>query len=105
MIRPSSRSFVTLLLSSVLTCLGSAALAADPAPATPAPGDFGEKPSRDVQAALEAAMSARVGKFLDEKNSDGLPTKRGTFSRRFRKVDNDTYQVTMHKDTVRDDDT
>jgi hypothetical protein len=85
MIRPSPRSFAMLfLVSCALSCLGAAALAADPAPAKPAAADYGEKPSREVQSALEAAMSSRVGKFLDEKNSDGVPTKRGTFSRRFR---------------------
>src|SRR5206468_12030883 len=47
----------------------------------------------------------KVSALRGEKNQDGVPYKRATFSRHFKKVDDSTYQVTFHCDTARDNDT
>src|SRR5207249_3957455 len=57
----------------------------------------------DIRTALEAAMTAKMSTLFDEKNEDGQLYKRGTFSRQFRKVDDETYQVTSHRDTASKD--
>lgn len=43
-----------------------------------------------------------VGRLKDSKNAAGLPNKRGTYSRTPRRVDESTYEVTVHVDTAGD---
>ncbi|MGH9866705.1 MAG: M1 family metallopeptidase [Candidatus Polarisedimenticolia bacterium] len=45
-------------------------------------------------------MKSRVNGLLSEKNEAGLPYKRGAWSKTFRKVDDRTYQGTLHVDTA-----
>jgi hypothetical protein len=105
---------LALLLAAALTIptLGASLARAEEPPAAKAPAapaaaaaDYGEKTSPEVQAALEGVLGQKVSKLLDEKNADGISYKRGVYSRRFRKVDSDTYQATLHMDTLKDDDT
>jgi hypothetical protein len=103
---PRSLALICAAASTVPNLGASIARAAEP-PAAKAPAaaaaDYGEKTPPETQAALEAAMNEKISKLFDEKSTDGVAIKRGVFSRRFKKVDNDTYQVTFHKDTVKDD--
>ena len=54
----------------------------------------------DVRAGIEKALKGKVETLLKEKTPEGANTKRGTYSRSFRKVDDSTYQVTFHVDTA-----
>ncbi len=49
---------------------------------------------------LEAVLKKRVADLLAETDTEGVPTKRGAYSRSFYKVDDATYQVTFHRDTI-----
>jgi len=77
----------------------AAAPGAAPKEAAPIARDLPEALKKD----LEAAFQAKVGALLDEKNEDGVPFKRATFSRQFRKADEDTYQTVMNRDTASKD--
>src|SRR5262245_17310008 len=98
--RPYSRLFPLLLAAACAgPMLAPAARSADQAPPKPADrapqgasaADYGvESTPPEIQSALEEAMVAKVKTLLDEKNGDGVPFKRGSFSRRFRKIDDNT---------------
>ncbi len=52
----------------------------------------------EVQKGIEAALRAKVGALLAEKNDKGEPYRRGIYSRSFHRVDDSTYQVGLHVD-------
>jgi hypothetical protein len=54
----------------------------------------------DVRKGLEAAMKQKSDSLLAEKNEKGESFKRGAWSKSFRKVDEQTYQGTLHVDTA-----
>ena len=54
----------------------------------------------ELRSQLERALRARLGEIASEKNDDGVNHKRATFSRNYRKVDDDTYLASMHVDTA-----
>src|SRR5262245_18363139 len=51
-----------------------------------------------LQADLEAALKVKIDGLLSAKNEDGLPYKRGTYSKTFEKVDDSTYLASFHQD-------
>lgn len=57
----------------------------------------------DVRTALEEVMQKRLADLTKDKDADGIPTKRGTYSKTFRKGAGDTYLATFHQDTMEKD--
>ncbi len=53
-----------------------------------------------VQQGIEEVLKKRAGDLLNQKDSDGVSKKRGTYSKSYRKVDDSTYLATFHVDTV-----
>jgi len=53
-----------------------------------------------LQADLESVVQAKVNKLLSQKNEDGVAYLRGAYSKKFRRVDGNTFQVTFHQDTA-----
>jgi hypothetical protein len=82
-------STVRLVAVAALLALGGAA-AARASDDTPA----------DVREGIEIVLKNKVADLLSQKDKDGVSTKRGTYSRSFRKVDDATYLATFHVDTV-----
>lgn len=66
--------------------------------APPASGD--EDLPHSLRQELEGVLKKRVADLLEQKDKDGIPYRRGAYSRSFHKVDESTYQVTFHQDTV-----
>ena len=56
-----------------------------------------------VRNGIQEVLQAKVKVLLEERNDEGHRYIRGTYSRKFRKVDESTFQVTFHKDTARND--
>jgi hypothetical protein len=54
----------------------------------------------EVQAGLVSAMEAKVTALIEQKDANGNSYMRGTFSRAFKKVDDNTYTTSMNRDTV-----
>ena len=52
---------------------------------------------------LAAALKAKADDLWAEKNEKGLHFQRGSYSRRFRKIEDGTYQTMFVKDTASDD--
>ena len=93
-------SFRNPLMAAMICLMAAVALAmgAEPAAAGMSGDDSGL--SVNLRRALEAPVRKVVSELLAEKNSDGHRFRRGTFSRSFKKVDDSTYEVTLHQDTV-----
>jgi hypothetical protein len=53
-----------------------------------------------LQADLEAAVRAKVSELLAEKDESGISYKRGSYSKSFRKIDDETFQASFHQDTA-----
>src|SRR6185295_15491784 len=56
----------------------------------------------DVRAEIEGLLRKKASDVREQKNADGVATKRATYSKSFKKVDASTYEVTFHTDTVED---
>lgn len=56
-----------------------------------------------LRAELEAALKAKVSSLVAEKDSEGYSFRRAAYSKNFRKVDENTYLATMHRDTIERD--
>src|SRR5262245_12672453 len=84
-LRISRRSLV--ITSLVLALAVPAAVAADSVPA-------------DVQRGIESVLRQKASDLLSQKDKDGVNTKRGTYSKSYRKIDDSTYAATFHVDTV-----
>ncbi len=54
----------------------------------------------DVRKGIEGVLKKKAADLLSQKDKDGVSTKRGTYSKSFRKVDDSTYAATFHVDTV-----
>jgi hypothetical protein len=54
----------------------------------------------DVRQGIEDVLKKKAADLLGQKDKNGVSTKRGTYSRNFRKVDASTYLATFHVDTV-----
>src|SRR5262245_25888843 len=54
----------------------------------------------DVRSGLEETLQAKVKALLAEKDKEGQPYRRGSFSKQFHKIDEDTYTVAFHRDTA-----
>jgi hypothetical protein len=67
--------------------------------ATPAVSSDSTIPS-DVQVGIEGVLKKKAAELLSQKNSAGFATKRGTYSKSFRKAGPSTYIATFHIDTV-----
>ncbi len=52
---------------------------------------------------LEGVLKKKVSDLLSQKDKDGIPYKRGAYSKSFSKVDEKTYQVTFHQNTIEED--
>src|SRR5215813_10307967 len=57
----------------------------------------------EVRSALEEVLQAKVKALLAEKDKDGQPYRRGSFSKIFHRVDDSTYQAAFHRDTASKD--
>jgi hypothetical protein len=53
-----------------------------------------------LQQDLENVCKKKISDLLAQKDADGVNMKRGAYSKTFKKVDDSTYQVTFHQDTV-----
>jgi hypothetical protein len=53
-----------------------------------------------VRDEIEGLLKKKAADLLNQKDSDGVPMKRGTYSRSLKRVDDQTYHVTFHVDTV-----
>src|SRR5262245_33011580 len=53
-----------------------------------------------LQQDLENVCKKKISDLLTQQDADGLVVKRGAYSKTFKKVDDNTYQVTFHQDTV-----
>jgi hypothetical protein len=85
-----------LLLAAVgvsLAVLAGAATTGEPQP---------DELSPELRTALAAPIQAKVENLRKDKNSDGVPFKRATFSKNFKKVDDQTYTTALHVDTAGD---
>jgi hypothetical protein len=113
LIPPCKASIVSLL---ILAALGGSpapaaaaeggsvpGIAAAPAAAPKEPAPVAADLPEGLKTELEAAVQAKVGALLDEKNEEGAPYKRATFSRHFKKIDEDTYQTVLNRDTTSKD--
>jgi hypothetical protein len=69
-------------------------------PSSASTGNGADEIDPQLQADLEAALRAKVGELLAAKDEAGKPYRRGSFSKSFRKVDDDTYQASFHQDTA-----
>lgn len=56
-----------------------------------------------VRSELAMLLREKVSSFLKDKNEDGVSYKRGNYSKSFRKVDESTYEGTIHQDTATKD--
>jgi len=54
----------------------------------------------NVRVQLEDVLRQRVSKLREEKNEAGIPFRRGTYSKSFKRVDDATFHVTFHQDTA-----
>jgi hypothetical protein len=54
----------------------------------------------DLRVALERPLKQKLTDLSNEKNENGRSYRRGTYSKSFRKVDDSTYLVTLHRDTA-----
>lgn len=54
----------------------------------------------ELRQALEAPLKKKLGDLSSQKNSDGVATRRGTYSKLFRKVDDSTYLASFTQDTA-----
>jgi len=93
-LRHAGASRVAILAPAALLLV----LAAGPAFGDAAGG--GDAISPQLQADLEAAVRVKVDALLNAKNEDGLPFKRGSYSKTFKKVDDTTYLASFHQDTA-----
>src|SRR4029453_14525457 len=50
--------------------------------------------------AIEAIVKKKIADLASEKDKDGIGTKRGTFSKSFKKLSPTSYEVTFHQDTI-----
>lgn len=57
----------------------------------------------EVRAGIEEVVQKRIADLAKDKDADGIPYKRGTYSKTFRKGDGDMYHVTFHQDTMEKD--
>ena len=73
----------------------------------PALADGGASPASpipdDVRAAIDEALRAKAGKLANEKDANGQQLKRGTYSKDFHRIDDDTYIVAFHRDIASSD--
>ncbi|MFQ5719969.1 MAG: hypothetical protein ACE5IK_10525, partial [Acidobacteriota bacterium] len=56
-----------------------------------------------LKQALEVPLKARIDNLLRARDDDNNPYKRGTYSKHFMRIDDDTYQVVFHLDTAMPD--
>ena len=54
----------------------------------------------ELRVALEQPLKKKLSDLANEKNAEGQSYRRGTYSRNFRKVDDSTFQVTLHRDSA-----
>ena len=57
----------------------------------------------EVRNGIDPVLKEKVKKLLDEKDANGQPFKRGSWSKNFRKVDDSTWLVAFHRDTASPD--
>ena len=82
---PLAATFLTIMLAVAATPLVRAI-------------DDGVPP--DVREGIETVLRKKAADLLSQKDKDGVNTKRGTYSRSFRKIDASTYLATFHVNTV-----
>jgi hypothetical protein len=80
----------------------SAAAAAPDAAPSPASAAEPSIPD-DVRAAITEVLRNKVKALVDERDKDGVATKRGSYSRHYRKAGTNAYQVAFHRDTIQED--
>jgi hypothetical protein len=68
--------------------------------ATPAARAIEDNVPPDVRRGIEDVLRKKAAELLSQKDKNGVSTKRGTYSRSFRKIDDSTYAATFHIDTV-----
>ena len=78
---------MTVIAFSLTPQVMATALADDPVPP-------------EVRDGIQAALQSRVTALMTEKNADGVPLKRGYYSRLYHKVDDNTYKVSFKIDTA-----
>lgn len=95
MIRP----YLRLPCAVALLLLAPALVRAADAPSSASAYEDELIPS-DVRSELEGVLQDKVKALRDEKDKTGQPYRRGSFSKFFHKVDEDTYQVAFHRDSA-----
>ena len=68
--------------------------------ATPAVRAIEDSVPPDVRRGIEDVLRKKAADLLSQKDKNGVSTKRGTYSKSFRKIDDSTYAATFHVDSV-----
>jgi hypothetical protein len=85
-----------------LLAAGAAALLVLTVPVPAAEAADSDEIPIQLREELEAVVGARAGEIYAEKDASGRRFQRANFSKKFHKVDDDTYRVTFTKDIVTD---